>query len=120
MSNVRNLLDSARSALDARKRREELRQRQEETAQARMVYDLPATPERRKELNAALAVPHGTPWLAAVVDIARQLRTIQLDTIGNRPGTPEALAAEYRYGELVRFESVLLGAVDKALEGVKA
>jgi hypothetical protein len=119
MFKIRNVVDQGRAMIEARKRKEEERTRGEELAAMRRVYDLPADAARRAELREALAVQHGTPWLAAVVDVARQMQKQNTDAIAAAPGTPVAVDAGYRYSELVRFEAVLLDAVDRARAGVK-
>jgi hypothetical protein len=106
--------DWARAAGDRMRKRRELDEKQIAMAKLREVYDRPADEGERAAMRMALAVEHGEPWLRAVVDVGRQLQRGDLEVIAGRPGTAEAAEAGLRYSEMVRFEAVLLEAVEKA------
>ena len=89
-------------------------------ALARKVYDVPPMEGEAASMREAMGVEHGTPWLRAVVDVGRQMQRENMEIIAGRPGTPAATEAGFRYSELVRFEYVLLGAVDQARVNLKA
>jgi len=111
--------DWARAAGDRIRKRKELEEQQQTFAKQREVYDRPPDEGERAAMRMALAVEHGEPWLRAVVDVGRQLQRGDLEVIAGRPGTAEAGEAAFRYSEMVRFEAVLLEAVEKARERVK-
>lgn len=119
MFKSKRVADQNRAMREKQERREDARKKREFLASQRAVYDYPPNEERKAELRMALAVDQGTPWLAAVVDVIRQLQSQHMDVIASRPGTAEAEGASYRYSELRWLETALLDAVDRARSGAE-
>ena len=113
------IVDGAVGLMERSRRKQEAEARRKQLAQARRVYDEPADESRAEQMRVALAVEHGAPWLAAVVDIARQLQRQNLDAIAAAPMSEGARESSVRYSELLRFETVLLDAVDQARARVR-
>lgn len=116
---MKRIVDGAMGMMERSRRKQEAAARREQLEQARRVYDEPADESRAEQMRVALAVDHGAPWLAAVVDIARQLQRQNLDALAAAPMTDAAREASVRYSELLRFEAVLLDAVDQARARVR-
>jgi len=105
------LNDLGRNQNDARQKELERQEIAARNAKAREIFREPPTPAEIKE---ALDVPHGTPWVRAVIHLVSQYKERYAGAAMDNPTSPKLQEIVSRMAAADDIENGLLVAIEEA------